>query len=97
MHGRTVEFGTKIDINIAAIPRGVEFRGRVPGGDGLKYTAKYAAIGAVTFKDVALADGLNEAGLAAGIFYFPGFAEYTQVTDQNRSKAVSPETTRPSV
>jgi choloylglycine hydrolase len=46
---------------------------------------------------VALADGLNEAGLAAGIFYFPGFAEYTQVTDQNRSKAVSPETTRPSV
>jgi len=39
VHGRTVEFGTKIDINIAAIPRGVEFKGRVPGGDGLKYTA----------------------------------------------------------
>jgi hypothetical protein len=36
VHGRTVEFGTKIDINIAAIPRGVEFKGRVPGGDGLK-------------------------------------------------------------
>src|SRR5262249_3762547 len=67
VHGRTVEFGTKIDINIAAIPRGTEFKGRVPGGDGLKYAAKYAAVGAVTFQDPALADGLNEAGLAAGI------------------------------
>ena len=59
MHGRTVEFGTKIDINIAAIPRGTEFKGRAPGGEGLKYTSKYAAVGAVTFKDMALADGLN--------------------------------------
>lgn len=90
VHGRTVEFGTKIDISIAAIPRGTEFKGRAPGGEGLTYTSKYAAVGAVTFKDVALADGLNEAGLAAGIFYFPGFAEYAQVTDQNRSKALSP-------
>jgi choloylglycine hydrolase len=90
VHGRTVEFGTKIDINIAAIPRGTEFKGRAPGGDGLKYTSKYAAVGAVTFKDMALADGLNEAGLATGIFYFPGFAQYAQVTDQNRSKALSP-------
>src|SRR5262245_38651728 len=52
VHGRTVEFGTKIDINIAAIPRGTEFKGRAPGGEGLKYAAKYAAVGAVTFKDV---------------------------------------------
>jgi choloylglycine hydrolase len=90
VHGRTVEFGAKIDISIAAIPRGTEFKGSVPGGEGLKYAAKYAAIGAVTFNNPNLADGLNEAGLAAGIFYFPGFAEYTQVTDQNRSKALSP-------
>jgi choloylglycine hydrolase len=90
VHGRTVEFGTKIDISIAAIPRGTEFKGRAPGGDGLKYAAKYAAIGAVTFKDLALADGLNEAGLAAGAFYFPGFAQYAEVTPQNRGKALSP-------
>jgi choloylglycine hydrolase len=90
VHGRTVEFGTKIDISIVAIPRGTEFKGRAPGGEGLKYTSKYAAVGAITFKDVSLADGLNEAGLAAGIFYFPGFAQYTEVTAQNRSKALSP-------
>ena len=59
-------------------------------GDGLKYTSKYAAVGAVTFKDMALADGLNEAGLATGIFYFPGFAQYAEITPQNRSKALSP-------
>lgn len=90
VHGRTVEFGVKIDINIVAVPRGVEFRGRAPGGEGLQYTSKYAAVGAITFKDVAVADGLNEAGLAAGAFYFPGFAQYTEITPQNRGKALSP-------
>jgi choloylglycine hydrolase len=90
VHGRTVEFGTKIDISIAAIPRGTEFKARAPGGDGLKYASKYAAVGAVTFKDLALADGLNEAGLAAGAFYFPGFAQYAEINAQNRSKALSP-------
>jgi choloylglycine hydrolase len=90
VHGRTVEFGTKIDISMAAIPRGTEFKGRAPGGEGLKYAAKYAAVGAVAFKDVALADGLNEAGLATGAFYFPGFAQYAEINAQNRSKALSP-------
>jgi choloylglycine hydrolase len=40
--------------------------------------------------DIALLDGINEAGLAAGAFYFPTFAEYTPVTPENRAKALSP-------
>jgi choloylglycine hydrolase len=35
-------------------------------------------------------DGLNEAGLAVGTFYFPTFAEYTPVTSGNQAKALSP-------
>jgi choloylglycine hydrolase len=90
VNGRTVEFGMKIDVTLVAIPRGIEFKGHAPGSEGLRYTARYAAIGATTFKDVALVDGLNEAGLAAGAFYFPTFAQYADVTAQNRSKALSP-------
>jgi choloylglycine hydrolase len=90
VHGRTLEFGRKIDVTVVAVPRGVEFKGHVPGGEGMAYTAKHAAVGAIAFKDVALADGLNEAGLAAGAFYFPTFAKYADITAQNRSKALSP-------
>ena len=90
VHGRTVEFGRKIDISVVAVPRGTEFKGHAPGGEGLRYTARYAAVGAIAFKDIALADGLNEAGLAAGAFYFPTFAQYAEITPQNRDKALSP-------
>ncbi len=90
VHGRTVEFGIYIDTSIAIVPRGYEFVGQTPKGDGLKYKSKYAAIGAIAFTDVKILDGLNEAGLAVGAFYFPDFAEYTPVTSDNQSKGMSP-------
>jgi len=90
VHGRTVEFGITIDSSVAVIPRGYQFVGQTPMGDGLKYAAKYAAVGAIAFTDVKLLDGLNEAGLAVGAFYFPTFAEYTPVTSENQNKGLSP-------
>ena len=90
VNGRTVEFGVKIDSSIALGPRGHAFVGKTPQGDGLKYAAKYAAIGAVAFTDVKLLDGLNETGLAVGAFYFPTFADYAPVTAENQSKGLSP-------
>lgn len=42
--------------------------------------AKYAALGAIAFDNLALLDGLNEEGLAVGAFSFSGFAEYTDTT-----------------
>jgi choloylglycine hydrolase len=35
-------------------------------------------------------DGINEKGLVAAAFYFPGYASYTPVTSSNQSKALSP-------
>lgn len=90
VHGRTLEFGIEIDTSAVVIPRGYEFVGTTPQGPGLAYKAKYAAVGAIAFDNLALMDGMNEKGLAVGIFYFPGFARYTSVTDENKSKALSP-------
>ncbi len=90
VHGRTVEFGVTIDSSIAVVPRGHAFVGKTPNGDGLKYAAKYAAVGAVAYNDVKLLDGLNEQGLAVGAFYFPDFAGYTPVTEANQAKGLSP-------
>ena len=89
VHGRTLEFGMPVESEIVIVPRGFEFVGKAPGGPGLKYKAKYGAVGTITFKDVAIADGLNEKGLAVGAFYLPTYAKYTAITNENRSKALS--------
>jgi len=90
VHGRTVEFGITIDTSVVVVPRGFEFVGQTPKGDGLKYSARYAAIGTIAFTDVKILDGFNEAGLTAAAFYFPTFAEYTLVTPENQAKGLSP-------
>ena len=90
VHGRTLEFGIEVDISTAVIPRGYSFVGTTPNGKGLSYTSKYAAVGAIAFNDPALMDGMNEKGLAVGTFYFPTYAEYSEINSENQSKALSP-------
>jgi choloylglycine hydrolase len=90
VHGRTVEFGIPLDMSVAVIPRGISFTGKTPLGDGKVYQSKYAAVGVYCFDDVVLMDGMNEKGLSAGAFYFPGYAGYAKITKANQSKAISP-------
>lgn len=90
INGRTVEFGIQIDASIAVVPRGYAFTGATPLGAGLKYNAKHAAVGVIAYKDVKLLDGLNDAGLSVGAFYFPTEAAYTPVSGENQAKGLSP-------
>lgn len=91
VNGRTIEFGEKIDMNVLVIPRNYTFSGLLPdGGKGLTYRSKYAAVGVGPTDEDIIADGLNEAGLSAGAFYLPGYAGYSNITDQNKNQAVSP-------
>jgi len=91
INGRTVEFGIPIVINGLVVPRNYDFKGTLPDGSpGLSYRAKYAAVGANAYGEPAIVDGLNEKGLATGMFYFPGYAKYADINDQNKNKALSP-------
>lgn len=90
VNGRTLEFGTVIDTYVCIIPRGYKFVGKTPAGDGLRYFAKYGVVGTYCFNDKVVMDGMNEMGLCAGAFYFPGFASYVTVDTTSRSKALSP-------
>lgn len=90
VHGRTMELPGSPEISIVVVPRGYEFTGKTPKGDGLKYTAKYAAVGAILYNDVIVQDGINETGIAAASFMFRTFAEYTPVTTENQKKGLSP-------
>lgn len=88
--GRTLEFGFFIPTDIVAIPRGNKFASDTPLGIGKTWTAKYGAIGASLEGSASLIDGLNEKGLAVGVFYFPTFAQYVETTKDNQAKSLSP-------
>ncbi len=89
--GRTAEFGLELNLNAIFVPRGYEFHGTLPnGGKGLPYTSQYAFLGTNAFDEAAVVDGLNEKGLAVGMFYFPGFAKYPDPTPANQKVGVSP-------
>lgn len=88
--GRTVEFNLNLDLSIAITPRNYSFQGQTPNGQGLNYKSKYAAIGAYCFNNPVIIDGVNEKGLVAAAFYFPGYANYTPLTNENQNKALSP-------
>ena len=88
--GRTVEFGSDIDMSVAVIPRNFKFTGNIPNGNGMAYTSKYAAVGIYCFDNKVLMDGMNERGLSAAAFYFPGFAQYAKITTDNQTNALSP-------
>jgi len=89
VHGRTLEFGSFIDTELALVPPGYAFTGQTPLGAGKSWKAKYAALGVIAFGNLAIMDGINEKGLAVGAFYFPSFAEYTETTPKNQAVSMS--------
>lgn len=90
VNGRTVEFGMPLQLSAIVIPRNYTFHGTLPDGkDGLTYRSKYAALGGNSFGEAAIMDGINEKGLVAAAFYFPGYAQYSK-TGQVYSRQLSP-------
>ncbi|HEX4131651.1 MAG TPA: choloylglycine hydrolase family protein [Pirellulales bacterium] len=88
---RTLEFGYGLNWDVVVIPRGKPFVGTMADGQqGLDWTTKYGVVGATAAGLEHAVDGVNEAGLAAGIFYMPGYAEYPQPTADDAGKAVAP-------
>jgi choloylglycine hydrolase len=88
---RTLEFADDLHSNIIVIPRATESVGTAPGDKGgIRWKSKYGIVGANAFDMPAIIDGLNERGLAVGIFYFPGYAKYQDVKETDIGKALAP-------
>ncbi len=79
-----------IHSDVMMIPRGYARTGTTPDGkEGLKWKAKYASAGANGVGLPVLFDGLNEKGLAAGMFYFPTSAGYMPYTAADAGKTIA--------
>jgi choloylglycine hydrolase len=54
----------------------------------LKYNAIYGYVGIYTEYEPFVVEGVNEAGLSAGLFFFPQYGEYTAYNSANNSKTL---------
>lgn len=93
VYGRTLEFGLSLKSQIIVVPRGLSVTGTGPEGNvgqgGLVWTTKYAATGANALGLPILVDGVNERGLAGGLFNFPGYADFQTVPPGKGDRSIA--------
>ena len=72
---RTIEWGgSNLNSQYVIVPRGYTERSYTPDGiDGMSFTARYGYVGLAVEQKEFIAEGLNEVGLSAGLFYFPHY------------------------
>jgi choloylglycine hydrolase len=83
---RTVEWAaTSMQCGYVVCPRGHHQQSYTPtGSNGMKYTSVYGYVGIYTEYEPFVVEGVNEAGLSAGLFFFPDYGQYTPYnSDQN--------------
>ncbi len=81
---RTMEFGPELASQLVVLPRGKSYTGSTPQGQpGITWSSKYQVVGMNAFDVPFVTDGLNEQGFYCGIFYFPGYAVYQDVSDDD--------------
>ena len=79
VYARTIEWGgSDLNSRYVVVPRGYSQRSMLPDGtaDGMEMKARYGYVGLAVEKPEFVAEGLNEKGLSAGLFYFPGYGRY---------------------
>ena len=90
--GRTLEWGSfDLKSRLAVIPRGFKYRAHMPDGTtGLSWQAKYGVVGIDAVEKDIVVEGMNEKGLAVGLFYHPGYAEYQEYSPSQASQSLGP-------
>ncbi len=92
VYGRTLEWGAfDMKSRLMYVPRGHEFVGATPDGKpGLRWKTQYGIVGIDVLEKGILADGINEAGMAVGLFYHPGYADYGKYDPQDAAHTIAP-------
>lgn len=87
---RTVEWAaTPMQCGYVVAPRGHEQQSYTPtGSNGLKYKSIYGYVGIYTEYEPFVVEGVNEAGLSAGLFFFPQYGEYAPYNSAANDKTL---------
>ncbi len=92
VQARTMEWGSfDMAPELLVINRGYSYVGVTPDGPtGMKWQAKYGAVGINALGRPDYTDGMNEKGLAVSVLYLPGFAKYQPYKPEESSVSISP-------
>lgn len=87
---RTCEWGgSNLESRYVIVPRNHTVTSITPEGqDGLVYTSRYGYAGISVVQDSFVTEGLNEAGLSAGLFFFPGYGQYEAFDSSDKSSTL---------
>lgn len=91
IQARTIEWAKEyLKSGYTVIPRGHQLFSYTPdGGKGLNFTAKHGVVGLTVADENFIAEGLNEAGLSAGLFFFPEYGSYEKFDASKRASTVA--------
>ncbi len=89
--GRTMEFALDLGWRLLVIPRGTEFTGTAPDGPGHSFRSDHGFVGVGALGRSSATDGINDAGLYAGLLYLPGYAEYQPTDGVPPGELISPD------
>ncbi len=87
---RTVEWASSaMECGYVVAPRGHKHQSLTPTGEnGMKYTALYGYVGIYTEYAPFIVEGINEAGLSAGLFFFPQYGKYMKYDPAHNSRTL---------
>ncbi len=92
---RTIEWGgSDLHSNYVIVPRGYTQSSILPGDTGsiktgMSFSAQYGYVGLAVEQKEFVAEGLNEVGLSAGLFYFPNYGKYEQFNPDLKNSTIS--------
>ena len=91
VQARTIEWGDSyLPSEYVIIPRGDPLVSYAPTGvKGMQFRSKYGVVGLAIIQKEFIAEGLNEAGLSAGLFYFPRYGGYQPYDARENSRTFS--------
>lgn len=90
IQARTIE-GSHMELEsmYVIIPRGHTIESYTPTGEkGLKFKAKYGVVGMSVVREEFIAEGINEAGLSSGLFFFPDYGAYQPYDSLQRERTL---------
>ncbi len=88
---RTTDWaGAVLNTHYVIVPRGHQHVGLTPKGhNGIRFVAKYGYVAVGVENEDFMIEGLNEKGLSAGLFFFPGFGQYQPYEERVASQCIA--------
>lgn len=91
VQARTIEWSHgPLQSLCVVIPRHHALRSFTPAGDnGMEFRARYGTVGLAVVRPEFIAEGINEKGLSAGLFFFPRYGGYTPYDPSEADRTIA--------